>query len=324
MQSEYSKEPGIGLSEEFNHLLQEGRDEEKAQFLRELHERGETPEEVATLSSLLREQAKLSPVTDTSDIVGTGGDGMNTINVSTAASLLLSSFGIRIAKHGNFGATSNKGSADFLKYLGYSFEMDQEMLEGRLRDSSFAFILAPMYNGSFAQFAKARKMLPFKTVFNFMGPLTNPADPSVMMMGVTGRSISDLYTRYLLLNSKSGCVVYSDDGMDEISPIATSNITFVRNGETQETKFDPSSFLSRKIQLNEISCVEAEPSFKLTMAGLEGKDEPAAEFISLNAAMALYVNGKYPSVEEGFHESLKLLKSGYVSEHVNFIVGSRR
>lgn len=324
MQSEFSSEPGLGLAEEFNLLLHEGTDEEKAQFLRELHERGETPREVATMASLLRERAKLSLVTGTADIVGTGGDGMNTINVSTAASLLLSSCGIKIAKHGNFGATSNKGSADFLKYLGYSFEMDQEQLEGRLRDLSFAFILAPMYNSSFAQFAKARKMLPYKTVFNFLGPLTNPADPSVMMLGVTGKAISDIYTSYLLLNSKSGCVVYSDDGMDEISPMTTSNITYVKDGKTEEAKFDPSSLLSRKIQLRDISRLEAEPSFRLTLAGLEGKDEPAAEFISMNAAMALFVNGKYTSVEEGFRESLKLLKSGYVMEHVNRIVGDRR
>lgn len=324
MQSEFSNETDIGLEEEFSLLLQEGADGEKAQFLRKLHERGETPDEVAILSSILRGRSKLSPVTGTSDVVGTGGDGMNTINVSTAASLLLSSCGISIAKHGNFGATSNKGSADFLKYLGYSFEMDQEQLEARLRDLSFAFILAPMYNSSFAQFAKARKMLPFKTVFNFLGPLTNPADPSVMMLGVTGKKISELYTRYLLLNSKSGCVVYSDDGMDEISPITPSNITFVKDGKTEEARFDPSSFLSRKIRLSDISRMEAEPSFRLTLAGLEGKDEPAAEFISLNAAVALFINGKYPSVEEAFRESLKLLKSGYVREHVDLIMGDRR
>lgn len=324
MQSEFSSESGLGLAEEFDLLLQEGADEEKAQFLRELHDRGETPEEVAALASLLREKSRLSPVKGASDIVGTGGDGMNTINVSTAASLLLSSCGIRIAKHGNFGATSNKGSADFLKYLGYSFEMDQEQLEASLRDLSFAFILAPMYNSSFAQFAKARKMLPYKTVFNFLGPLTNPADPSVMMLGVTGKKISNLYTRYLLLNSKSGCVVYSDDGMDEISPITTSNITFVRDGKAEAVKFDPSAVLSRKVQLSDISRVEAEPSFRLTLAGLDGKDEPAAQFISLNAAMALFINGKYPSVEEAFSESMKLLKSGYVREHVDLIVGDRR
>ena len=324
MQSEFSTGPRVELEEEFNMLLQEGQDDEKAQFLRELHERGETPREVVALASLLRERSKLSPVPGTADIVGTGGDGMNTINVSTAASLLLSSCGIKIAKHGNFGATSNKGSADFLKYLGYSFEMDQEQLEGRLRDVSFAFILAPMYNSSFAQFAKARKMLPFKTVFNYLGPLTNPADPSVMMLGVTGKKISDLYTRYMLLNSKAGCVVYSNDGMDEISPITTSNITYVKDGKTEEANFDPSTLLSEKVQLSDISQLEAEPSFRLTLAGLEGKNKPASEFISLNAAMALLISGKYQSVEEAFMESMRLLKSGYVSEHLKLIVGDRR
>ncbi len=324
MQSEFNSEARIELEEEFNLLLQEGTDEQRAQFLRGLHESGERPEQVTILAALLRERAKLSPVTEASDIVGTGGDGMNTINVSTAASILLSSTGIRIAKHGNFGATSNKGSADFLKYLGYQFEMEQDNLEERLRDSCFAFILAPMYNSSFAKFAGARKMLPFKTVFNYLGPLTNPADPSVMMLGVTSRSISELYTNYLLLNSKAGCVVFSDDGMDEISPVAGSNINFVNGGKVEEVKFDPSGLLRSKVRLSDISRKEAEPSFKLTLAGLEGKNMPASEFISLNAAVAMFVNGKFPTVEDAYGESMRLLKSGYVGEHLRNIVEGRR
>lgn len=324
MQSEFKSETGTRIAEEFNNLLKDATDADKAQFLRALHEKGESPEEVAELASLLRSLSTLSPVNEVSDIVGTGGDGMNTINVSTAASLVLSSQGIKIAKHGNFGATSNKGSADFLKFLGYSFEMDQEEMESRLKESSFAFILAPMYNDSFAKFAKARKMLPFKTVFNYLGPLTNPADPDTMMLGVTDKALSEIYTNFLLLNSKSGCVIYSNDGMDEISPCTSSNITFVENGETESVIFDPAKILGHRISLEDISRNEASASFKLTAAGLEGKDQSAAEFISLNAAMSMFLNGKNSSAEDAFEESMKLLKSGYVMEHVKNIVGDRR
>lgn len=312
------------IFQEFNRILSESTDAEKATFLKELHERGETAEEVTELAALLREKATLSTVPGVSDVVGTGGDGMNTINVSTAASLVLSSLGVRIAKHGNFGATSNKGSADFLKSIGYNFEMDQAELERRLKQVSFAFILAPMHNSSFAKFARARKMLPHKTVFNYLGPLTNPANPSVMMLGVTDRNISGLYSNYLLLNSKSGCVVYSNDGMDEISPNSDSNITFVNGGKTENVLLEPGRLLGSSIGIDEISRFDASDSFALTIAGLSGKNESVARFISLNSAMALYINGKFHSLEEAFSESLKLLKTGYVLEHMKRVVGDSR
>lgn len=312
------------IAGEFNDILTDSTDDAKAEFLRRLHEKGETPDEVTNLAALLRIKSTLSPVPEVSDIVGTGGDGMNTINVSTAASLVLSSLGVRIAKHGNFGATSNKGSADFLKSIGYNFEMNQDELERRLREVSFAFILAPMYNGSFAKFAKARKMLPFKTVFNYLGPLTNPSDPSTMMLGVTDNKISDLYTNYLLLNSKSGCVVYSDDGMDEISPNSPSNINLVRNGKVEGIRFDPAEILGGKIKISEVSRIAADASFELTMAGLNGTNLPAAKFISLNASMGLFVNNRFSSPEEAYAESLKLLKSGYVAEHAKNVTEDSR
>ncbi len=309
---------------EFNRILESSADEEKAEFLKLLHDRGETPEEVTYLAARLREKAKLKAVSGVADIVGTGGDGMNTINVSTAASLILSSLGVKIAKHGNFGATSNKGSADFLKFLGYNFEMDQVELARRLNEVSFSFILAPMFNDNFAKFAKARKMLPHKTVFNYLGPLTNPANPSVMMLGVTDGLIGDLYTNYLLLNSKTGCVVYSDDGMDEISPSSSSNITLVRKGSREDIRFQPGEVLKEKIRIDEISRIDAAESFSLTLQGLSGKSRPVAEFISLNAAMALFVNERFSTPQEAFDESMKLLENGYVMEHVERVIEDSR
>lgn len=320
MEQNSTESPGIiEISEQFNKLLLDSTDNDKAQFLQVLHERGETPEEVVSLASILRSNATLSPVPDTSDIVGTGGDGMNTINVSTAASFVLSSMGIRIAKHGNFGATSNKGSADFLKYLGYNFEMDQEELESRLRELSFAFVLAPMYNSNFAKFAKARKMLPHKTVFNYLGPLTNPVDPKNMMLGVADEKISGIYSSYLILNNKSGCVVYSDDGMDEISPNAACNILMVKNGKIERIHSTPETLTGRKIMIDEVSRTDPIESFELTRNGLTGKNEAVASFISLNASMSLIVNNRFDSLEEAYAESMKLIKSGFVKEHIDRI-----
>lgn len=325
MQSRFKAEnfntssPG-NISRKFDNILDSSSDAEKAEFLRALHHRGESADEVAELAALLRKRATLSPIKGVSDIVGTGGDGLNTINVSTASSIVLSSMGVKIAKHGNFGATSNKGSADFLKYIGYNFEMNQRELDRRLRTASFAFILAPRFNSSFAKFANARKMLPFKTIFNYLGPLTNPADPSNLTLGTTNKKISDLYTDYLVLNSKSGCVIHSDDGMDEISPNTISNVNIIKDGKVETTRFNPKRILGKMIDIEEISRIEARESFELTLAGLNGKNDPASQFISLNSAIALHVNGVFSSIEEAFSESMGLIRSGYVFEHIDRLI----
>lgn len=309
---------------QFESLLSGSTDREKADFLRELHIRGETGEEITTLAQILREHAGLAKVSGVTDIVGTGGDGKNTINVSTAASLLVSSMGIKVAKHGNFGATSNKGSADFLKFIGYDFNMDQEELERRLKDVSFAFLLAPMHNSNFAKFAAPRKMLTFKTVFNYLGPLTNPADPDTMVLGVSDPAVGELYSDFLALNSKKGYVVHSLDGMDELSPYTLSTLTRIAGKTAEQEEFDPISLLGEKIPLERISAINPEDSFRLTVAGLSGKDEGASKFIALNAALSLVVNGKSETIDEAYHEALGVLKTGYAMEHVGRIMEDTR
>lgn len=319
MHSETLSDPDL-LRLNINSLLDSSTDEQKADFLKQVNESGNAPGIVAELARIIKEKATLSRIGDVSDIVGTGGDSKNTINVSTAAALVVSSMGVRIAKHGNFGATSNKGSADFLKSLGYNFDMDQESLRRRIRETSFAFILAPRYNDSFAKFAKARKMIPNKTAFNYLGPLTNPADPDVLMLGVTGKEIADLYTSYLILNRKKGCVLYSEDGMDEVSPYSRTLVTFVENGETESVMFEPAEIMGEKIGIEYISSLEPERSFELTRKGLAGTDLNAARFIALNAGLSLYINGKFSNVAEAYSNALEAIKSGMVEEHLAEII----
>lgn len=310
----------ISLSQFVNRLLEESSDEDKAAFLKALHERGETPEEVVELSRSLRERAKLERIPGMTDVVGTGGDGKNTINVSTAASFVASAAGIRVAKHGNFGATSNRGSADFLKHIGYNFEMTQSDLVKRLEETGFAFILAPRYNDNFAKFARARKMLPFKTVFNYLGPLTNPADPDRMVLGVTDRRISDLYSSYLRLNGKRGYVVYSEDGMDEVSPYSPSNVSMIGKGFEEHFTIDPMGILGERIGIEKISTDEPVKSFELTLAGLKGEKAEPSRFIALNAALPLMLNGKADSMEDAFSYAMELIKSGTAYQHLKEIV----
>lgn len=312
------------LREQFLRLIDDSTDIEKMEFLSELHNRGETANDIVQLAEILREKALLGRVNGVTDIVGTGGDGKNTINVSTAASILVSSVGVAVAKHGNFGATSNRGSADFLKYLGYNFEMEQKEFERRIRKNSFAFILAPRFNENFAKFAAPRKKLPFRTVFNYLGPLTNPADPDTMVLGVSDPIVGNLYADFLAINSKSGYVVHSDDGMDEVSPYSPSRLIEVSCGSKTETTFEPSELLGGKIELDKISAVSPEDSFRLTEDGLSGRNENASKFIALNAALSLVSNGKYQHLEDGYREAMCLLKSGYVMEHLGNIIEDSR
>ncbi len=319
MQSEFPGTPAT-LRITINSILNDSTDEEKADFLKEINESENASSVVSELANIIKERATLSRIGNVSDIVGTGGDSKNTINVSTAAALVVSSLGIRIAKHGNFGATSNKGSADFLKSLGYNFEMDQDTLIKRLNETSFAFILAPRFNDSFAKFAKARKMIPVKTAFNYLGPLTNPADPDVLMLGVTSEEISSLYEKYLLVNGKKGCILYSEDGMDEISPYSRTNLIFVQDGNTRKEKIRPDEILGEKIGIEYISRIEAKESFELTIKGLTGEDRNAARFIALNAGLSLHINGKSSDVAEGYAYALEAINSGLVQEHLQKVM----
>ncbi len=301
-------------------ILENSTDEQKADFLRQINESRNPSEIVTELARIIKGRATLSRISEVSDIVGTGGDSKNTINVSTAAALVVSSMGVKIAKHGNFGATSNKGSADFLKSLGYKFEMDQQSMMKRVRESSFTFILAPRYNDSFAKFAAARKMIPYKTAFNYLGPLTNPADPDVLMLGVTNEEISNLYSTYMLLNGKSGCVLYSEDGMDEVSPYSTTNVTFVVDGEISRMAIRPEQILGEKIAIGDISRTDPEKSFELTRKGIAGSDRSAAKFIALNAGLSLYINHKTGDLREGFRNALECIDSGVVQEHLQKVL----
>ena len=307
-----------------NSLLLNSDDETRAAFLSALHRRGETGAEISGFARALRNTATLGKIHNVTDIVGTGGDGKNTINVSTAASFVAASLGIRIAKHGNFGATSNKGSGDFLRFLGYNFEMDQEELARRIDSTNFAFILAPMYNANFAKFARARKSLPHKTVFNYLGPITNPADPESLVLGVTHEEISRLYSDFMIKNGRRGYVIYSRDGMDEISPESPSSVTIINGSESEKTELHPEDILGNKIRVDEVSAAEPADSFRMTMEGISGNRRKVSGFIALNAAPALVLNGKADGIRDAYDIAMEAISSGAVSEHLNRIMGDCR
>ena len=285
-------------------------DSEKVKFLSELHDRGETPEEITGFAMALREMSDIHiKYPGLTDVVGTGGDGKNTVNVSTAVSILLASMGIKTAKHGNFGITGHHGSADFMKYAGYNFKMDEKEIVDRLNKENYVYILAPQYNKSFAKFSQARKQLSFRTVFNILGPLTNPLNPDKVVLGVYSCDLAGLYSKVVLHEGKKGFIIHSSDGMDELSPYSENHLYFI-NGKIEKMDIDPEKLTGHRTGIEKISTVDSEKSFKMLLAGLSGENRDVKEFIALNAFPAIMINGMASTVEDAYDLAIKYLDSG--------------
>ena len=290
-------------------LIASGTDLEKTVFLLAVHMKGMIGQELTGYANAVRSEAKISTIPDTNDIVGTGGDGMHTINVGASASILCAGMGLRMAKHGNRAITSPQGSADILARMNYRFEKSQMELEDHLDRTNFAFLLAPHYNEAFAKFFPARKMLTFRTVMNYMGPITNPADPERLIIGTSDASTCDLYSDYLSIRKKKGFIVNSSDGMDEISPISTSRAIMVDGGRKEFT-VDPKEFGLPSMQYNQITFPDPERNRHMLQEGLFGRDERIAAFIALNASPVLVLNNAASSLEEGYSLALKEIDAG--------------
>ena len=298
--------------------LPETSDTERISFLASLLSTGVTPAEMAGFSRTLKLYGDLGPIHGCTDIVGTGGDGMNTFNVSTCASIVASSMGIRIAKHGNRAVSGMMGSADFLARLGYDFEFDQREAEMRLERTGYLFILAPVHNRAFSLFARARKLLGTSTVFNLMGPLTNPVDPEISIIGCQD-GLSGLYAETLLESSRRGAVISSSDGMDEISPFGRSRMVIV--GENLESVSISGKSIAGELAMKDVRAEDQGSLFGLAMAGLSGENASAARFIALNTAPAVLLNGFADTFEEAYRLSLDQILSGKALSHTGQIVG---
>ncbi len=291
-------------------------DSDKANFLTDLHNKGETAEEIAGFADALRSLSKLKIKYETlTDIVGTGGDRKNTINVSTSASIVLASMGIKIAKHGNFGITGSHGSADLMKFLGYNFRMPEYEIVKNLNEKNSVYILAPEYNDNFAKFSRVRKFLGFKTVFNILGPLTNPLNPDTVVLGAYDNNIAELYSNILIKDSKKGFVITSEDGMDELSPFSVNYIYQVDKG-INKFRLDPRKLMEDSISIEDISSQDSKKSFEMAIDGMKGKNKKVSEFIALNAAPALVANDVYKNIPDAYFAVIEHINGGNVMNKI--------
>jgi len=296
-------------------------------YLIELYERGETADEIAAAATAMREH--MIPLTVEQslqekllDNCGTGGDKSNSFNISTTVSILLSACGCTIAKHGNRSITSKSGSADMLEVLGVNLNLSLEQQLKMLQQTNFIFMFAINHHPSMKHIMPIRKSIEHRTIFNVLGPLSNPASVHKQLIGVFSKEyvpkIADALTQ---LNTKRAMVVSSEDGMDEISISDVTHCAFVERGQFTEFILDPREYGFELSPKSEIKGGDAEENATITKGIIDGTIYgPKRDIVVLNTAVALLVDGKVNSTEEGIVLANKVLDNGEALKKLQEII----
>ena len=303
--------------------LMEGKFEENSiiEILEAFNKKGETKDELAGGIYILRDKAnKVNSDQNTIDTCGTGGDGQNTLNISTAAAIVLSSMGVKVAKHGNKAVSSNCGSADVLEALNININLKPREVEESINKLNFAFMFAPNYHLAMKFVGSARKKMGKKTIFNLIGPLSSPAQVKKQVIGVYDKKWMKPFAEALKENNVvHAYIVHSDDGMDEISPFAKTNIVELKDKEIKEFTIDPKEL---GITLNNTNNLKGKNALYNSMKIQEifkGKINEFSVAVSLNVAAGLIVSGMEFNFLDAFKKATNHLNSGKVFDHLTKI-----
>lgn len=290
-------------------------------FLAALRIRGETPEIIAACLEVTLRHAELVPVTDVIDIVGTGGDGMDTFNVSTAAGLVVAGAGVRVAKHGNRAASSKCGSADVLEELGARLDLTGEQAASIIDECGFCFLFAQRFHPAMRHAGGPRREIAVRSIFNIVGPLSNPARPRAMLVGVGVKPLAPLMAETFRLRGVArAMVVHSAEGLDEISPEGVTHAWVVEDGKVRERELSPAAFGLPAHPVAEVVGGNAAENAGALLAVLDGGEGPVTDFVLINAAAALYVAGTAAGFEEGVHLARESIASGRAREVLDHYV----
>ncbi len=300
--------------------LMEGKHEESSiiQILESFLNKGETKDEIAGGIFILRDKAvKVKTDQYTIDTCGTGGDGKNSLNISTAAAIVLASMGVKVAKHGNKAVSSSCGSADVLEALKININLKPNEAEESLRKFNFAFMFAPNYHSAMKYVGPARKKIRKKTIFNLIGPLSSPAQVKRQVIGVYDKKWMKPFAEALKENNVvHALIVHSDDGMDEISPFENTNIVELKDGNVKEFKIDPKNFGINSPNKENLIGKDAQYNSQKIIEIFEGKLNEFSQSVALNAAAGLIVSGKENKFSIAYERSLSYLRSGNVFKHL--------
>ena len=290
-------------------------------FLTGLSAKGETSDEIAGGVYVLRDKAlKVKAPDDIIDTCGTGGDGKNTLNISTASSLLLASMGIKVAKHGNKALSSKCGSADVLERLKININLKPDGVEKSIEKNNFGFMFAPNYHLTMKYVAPIRKKIGSRTIFNLLGPLSSPANVKKQVIGVFSKKWLHPFANALKnLNSKHAWIVHSDDGMDEISPFAITNVVELKDNKINEFKIDPKKVGIKYNNINNLKGEDADYNANKIIDVFSGAKNEFCEAICLNSAAALIIAGKFNNFEDAYKFSKKHLETDKALSHLKKI-----
>ncbi len=284
--------------------IMEGKitEEDIVSFLTDLRNKGETYEEILGAARVLREFCVKVNVNQDNlvDTCGTGGDSKGTFNLSTAAAFVVAGAGVKVAKHGNRAVSSQAGSADLLEALGIKIDLEPIQVRKCLVESGFGFFFAPRFHPAMKNVAAARKKIGTRTIFNLLGPLTNPANPLTQVIGVYDRKKMILMAEVLkTLGSRHVLLVHGEDGLDEITLTGKTFVVELKEGKITEGEINPENLGLELCSPEQLVGKEAAYNAILLKGLLEGYVSPLRDAIVLNAAAALYVSGRAQSLEEG-------------------------
>tara|TARA_B110001452_G_scaffold5918_1_gene5509 strand:+ start:88 stop:1080 length:993 start_codon:yes stop_codon:yes gene_type:complete len=294
-------------------ILMEGEasDDEMFNFLTLLSAKGEVSDEIAGGVYVLRNKSKRVNVKDCVDTCGTGGDGMNTLNISTASALLLSSIGVKVAKHGNKAVSSKCGSGDVLEALNIEINFEPKDIEEQINKNNFGFMFAPNYHSAMRHVGPTRKKIGKRTIFNMIGPLSSPALVNRQVVGVFDKKLLKIFADALKnLDIKYAWIVNSEDGLDEISPYAKTNVVQLKDGKITEIIIDPKELNIGANKFEDLLGNDAQFNAKKMLDIFKGEDNDFSKAVCLNAAAGLMVAEKHLLFSNAYLEARQHILSG--------------
>ena len=305
----------------FNILMNgEAIDEELFYFDLHYNLKGEVSDEIAGGVYVLREKSKRVNVQNCVDTCGTGGDGMNTLNISTASALLLASMGIKVAKHGNKAVSSKCGSGDVLEALNIKINLEPNEIEEQINTNNFGFMFAPNYHSAMKFVGPTRKKIGKRTIFNMIGPLSNPALVQRQVVGVFDKKLLKIFANSLKnLKIKFAWIVNSEDGLDEISPYAKTKVVQLKDDKISEILIDPNNLEINADNFNSLLGDDAKFNANKMIDIFKGEDNDFSKAVCLNAAAGLVVAEKFVDFKDAYNNTREYILSGKSFKHLEKI-----
>ena len=303
-------------------ILMEGKanDQEIFDFLTLLSEKGETSNEIAGGVYILREKSKRVNVNNCIDTCGTGGDGMNTLNISTASALLLASMGVKVAKHGNKAVSSKCGSGDVLEALNIKIDLEPNDIQDQINKNNFGFMFAPNYHSAMRFVGPTRKKIGKRTIFNMIGPLSSPALVKKQVVGVFDKKLLKIFANALNnLEIEFAWIVNSKDGLDEISPYAQTNIMQLKDKKISEIIIDPKKLNISADKFENLIGNDAKFNAEKILNIFKGEDNDFSKAVCLNASAGLIVNETHQDFADAYNHAREHILSGKTIKHLDKI-----